>query len=257
MLNTEREASTVDKYQAPSLPQIETPDYYYFPYQEKPQIPTRYGDVHLFGEILTGSCCSISISTEGATVISAAYEPNYEQIAFYINRLRSIEEHEQTHPYDEGSDTASAYKYLISAIDIKIKEDIINIFDAYQFEEFDTDIAYEFTHALEILILGKGKQSILIIDSLIKKSILNDDLIAETLRALGRIEDDNTKDERYGLLISSIKNGASIVRDGAVSGLSFLDDKRALPQLQMLLETETIPILKNNIEVVIKGLKEY
>jgi len=257
MLTTERKASTIDEYQAPYPPQIEASGYCYFPYQENPQIPTRYGGIHLSGELPTGISCSIRISTEGATVLSATYESNYEQIAFFINRLYTIQEHEQTHPYDEGSDTASAYKSPISTIDIQTEEDTINILDAYQFEEFNTDIAYEFTDVLDRLIRANGKQGILIIDNLIKKRILNDDLISETLRALGRIEDDNTKDERYGLLINSIKNGALIIRDGAVSGLSFLDDKRALPQLQILLKTETVPILKNNIEVAIKGLKEY
>jgi hypothetical protein len=74
---------------------------------------------------------------------------------------------------------------------------------------------------------------------------------------LGRIEDEITKYERYELLIRSIVSESAIIRDGAVSGLSFLDDKRAIPQLRMLLESETAPILKNNIKVAIKCLETY
>ena len=57
--------------------------------------------------------------------------------------------------------------------------------------------------------------------------------------------------------MGSIKNEAAIIRDGVVSGLSFLDNKRALPQLRMLFETETIPILKSNIKVAIRSLETY
>ena len=116
---------------------------------------------------------------------------------------------------------------------------------------------YDFTNALDILIRANGKPVVRIINNLIKKTALGDDITSEILKALGRIEDENTKNERYELLIVSIKNESVIIRDGAVSGLSFLDDKRALPQLRMLFERETLPILRNNIKVAIRSLEIY
>ncbi|MBA7473217.1 hypothetical protein ES707_08552 [subsurface metagenome] len=261
-------ASTIDEYQVASLPQIEHRGYYYFPFQENPQIVTQSGGIFLSNEIRGNYLCSFNRDAESATVFFASgfgqkavsFLPDElicEQIILLAGRFYTIQNRIQTHSYHEVFDTDSTYTPQISASDLQIEQSTINIFDAYQHEDFDTDIAHEFTNALDRLIRANGKSAVRIINNLIRKQILDDDIISETLKALGRIEDQNTKYERYELLIGSIKNESAIIRDGAVSGLSFLDDNRALPQLRMLFETDTVPILKNNIKVAIKGLETY
>jgi len=268
MVIAEHEASTLDQYQVASLSQIEHRGYCYLPFQENPQIATQSGDILLSSEIRGNYLFSFNIDAESATAFCAPGfgqkalslfpdESICEQIMLLSGRFYTIQNRIQTHSFHEVFDTVSTYTPQISASDLQIEQSFINIFDAYQHEEFDTDIAYEFTNALDRLIQANGKSAVRIINNLIRKQILDDDIISETLKALGRIEDQNTKYERYELLIGSIKNESAIIRDGAVSGLSFLDDKRALPQLRMLFETETVPILKNNIKVAIKGLETY
>lgn len=268
MVTTEPEASTLDKYQVANLPQIEHRGYYYFPFQGNPQIAAQSSGVLWPSTIAGDYLCSFNIDAESATVFfpSGVYgkvepflpdESICEQIMLLAGRFYTIQNRIQTHSYHEVFDIVSTNTAQISASDLRIEQSANYIFDAYQHEEFDADVAYEFTSALDRLIQASGKAAILIISNLIKKHVLNDDMTSETLKALGRIEDENTKYERYGLLIGSIRNQSAIIRDGAVSGLSFLDDKRALPQLHMLLERETLPILKNNIKVAIRSLEIY
>ncbi|TET28975.1 MAG: hypothetical protein E3J70_08265 [Candidatus Heimdallarchaeota archaeon] len=266
MVIAEREASTFDEYQVASLPQITHRGYCHFPFQENPQIATQSRGIFGSSEIRGNFLCSFNQDSESATVFSASGsgqkglsflpdEAICEQIMVLAGGFYTIQNRIQTHSYHDVFDTVSTYTPQISAIDLQIERNAINIFDAYRHEEFDTDIAYEFTNALDGLIRVNGKPAVPIINDLIKKHILNDDVISETLKALGRIEDENTKYERYELLIGSIINESAIIRDGAVSGLSFLDDKRALPQLRMLVETETVPILKNNTKIAIISLE--
>lgn len=268
MVTTKLEASTFDKYQLATLPQMEHRGYCYFSLQENPQIATQSSGIFLPSEILGNYLCSVNRYAESATVFFAydfgqkaepflPDESIYEQIMLFSGRFYAIQARVQTHSYHEVFDTASTYTAQISASELQTEQSVINIFDAYQHEEFDTDIAHDFTNALDRLIRAKGKPAVRIINKLIKKHVLDNDIIFETLKALGRIEDENTKYERYELLMGLIKNEAPIIRDGAISGLSFLDDNRALPQLRMLFESETIPILKNNIKVAIKGLEIY
>lgn len=268
MVTTELEASTFNKYQVATLPQIKHRGYCYFSFQENPQIAMQSSVIFWPSEIPENYLCSVNIDAESATVFPASGfgqkaepflpdESIYEQIMLFADRFYTIQARIQTHPYHEVFDTVSTYTAQISASELQTEQSVINIFDAYQHEEFDTDIAYDFTNALDILIRANGKPAVRIINNLINKHILNNNIISETLKALGRIEDENTKYERYELLIGSIRNQSAIIRDGAVSGLSFLDDKRALPQLRMLFETETTPILKSNIKVAIRSLETY
>ncbi len=251
------EASTVAEYQA-------------FPVQENPEIATQSSGIFLPSAIPVNYVYSINREVESATTFFTSSirqkalsflpaELIYEQVMLVTGRFYSMQPHMQIQisSHHEVFDTVSTYTAQISVGDPQLEQGVRNIFDAYQHEEFDTDIAYDFTNALDRLIRANGKPAILIINHLIQELNLNKDLISETLRALGRIEDENTKEERYQLLMGFIKNDSAIIRDGAVSGLSFLDDRRALPQLRMLFETEAVPILKNNIKVAIRGLETY
>jgi len=266
MVIAEHGTSTLDKYQVANLPQIRHRGYCYFPFQQNPEIAAESNGAFSPGEIRGNAPFSCSGDTESTTLFFGSgfsqkglpFLPDESiggQIILLAGGFYIIQNRIQTHSYHEVLDTVPTHTSEVSDSDLQIEQSIIDIFDAYQHEEFDTDIAYEFTNVLNPLIQANEKPTVRIINDLIQKLVLSEDVISETLKALGRIDNENTKYERYELLISSIKNKSAIIRDGAVSGLSFLDDKRALPQLYMLFEIESSPILKNNIKVAIKGLE--
>lgn len=259
MVTLEREASTLDEFQVSDLIQIQPRGYFYCQFKENPRIATQSSS--LVSEILRKyqvlmDADNVFLFTIPSSVQQeSSFLPDeliFEKISgdFY-----TIQDRIQTHLYHEIFDTISSHVAQISSGDIQIQQTAINLFDTYRHEEFDTDIAYEFTNDLDTFIQTNGEAAIRIINNLMKKQVFDENIISETLKALGRIENKNTKEQRYQVLMYFIKHDSAIIRDGAVSGLSFLDDKRALPQLYMLFETETVPILKNNIEVAIKGFE--
>lgn len=262
MVTLEREASTLDEFQVPDLIQIQPRESCYIQFQENPRIATQ--STGLFSaETLRKYLFQFSIDADTAPVfLTSGFgqeessllpdEPIFGKIS---GEFYTMQYHIQTPVYHEILDTLSSHFAEISFDDLKIKQSAINLFNAYRHEEFDTDIAYEFTNALNIFIQDNGKSAIRIINNLAKKQTFDEDMISETLKALGRIEHENTKEQRYQVLMSFIKDDSAIIRDGAVSGLSFLDDKRALLQLRMLFETETIAILKSNIQVAIRSIE--
>ena len=191
----------------------------------------------------------------GRIVASFPFDLTICEFNIVADKLYTIQPSAQIYSYVVASNPILSHTPEILPIDRHLEQSILDIFDAYQHEEFDADIAYYFTNALDALILANGNPAIQAINLVIKKYDLKYDMIFEILRALGRIEDETTKDERYKLLIRFITHKSPIVRDGAISALSFLDDKRALPQLRMLLEAETSQTLKNNIKVAIKSLE--
>lgn len=268
MVTSELEASTLEKYEVSASHHVKQRGYCYFLFQENPQIATQSNVIIWPSNIPRNYLCSVRGNPESTTVFLTADViqqtelpsldvPIYDQIMLFAGNFYTIQTRIQPNSYNEIFDTVSTYTPRISTYEPKIEKSTLNIFEAYEHQEFDTDIVYEYTNALDRLIRVNGKPVIKIINNIITKHVFDNDLVSETLKALGRIEDENTKNERYELLIGLIKNDAAIIRDGAVSGLSFLDDKRALSQLRILFETETITILKNNIRVAIKGLETY
>lgn len=160
-----------------------------------------------------------------------------------------------TQLYNERSDTYPTDIIPIPSVDEPIELKLRNLFSSFDYEDFDIDIAYYLTNALTNLIKENGKPVIRIITKLIVQHEINDNIICETLKAIGRLDDENTKSDRFELLMKLLRDDSAIIRDGAVAGLSFFDDKKALAQLYILLEKETMPILKENIRVAITDLE--
>ncbi len=61
MVTAERGASTLDEYQVANLPQIEHRGYYYFPFQENPQIAAQSSGVLWPSAIPGDYLCSFNI----------------------------------------------------------------------------------------------------------------------------------------------------------------------------------------------------
>lgn len=267
MVTAQPQASTLDEFQLPDLILIQPQGYCYFQAKDYPRTTTQ--SMGLFSaETLRNYLFHFTNDADTARVFftsglgeqEVSFSPN-EPIQLIRERIfqefHTTQYRTRTHLYHEILDTLSSNVAPASFDYLKAEQAVINLFDAYRHQEFDADIAYQFTNDLDMLIQASGKSAIRAIDSLIKKQSVDQDIVSETLKALGRIEHENTKEQRYQVLMDFIKDDSVIIRDAAVSGLSFLDDKRALPQLRMLLETETLPIAKNNIKVTIKGLELY
>jgi len=81
-------------------------------------------------------------------------------------------------------------------------------------------------------------------------------LMSDTLCALGDIQDEETHDLRYKVLVDNLKNPSSIVREGAILGLSRLKDTNALYWLREALEVEPYEFMQRYFKQVIEILEE-
>jgi hypothetical protein len=153
-------------------------------------------------------------------------------------------------------DTSSSSNPSIDASELKAKQLFEHFLYRFQNEDFDSDVEYDFSMSLSTFIKDTGKSVINTFKKIVEQQVFPENLFAETLKAFGRIEDENTKDERYQILIYFAKNRAALLRDAAVSGLSYLDDVRALPQLRILLEAEPSSMLRKIIYSAIRGLEK-
>jgi len=155
----------------------------------------------------------------------------------------------------EISDTSSVYIPPASQIQIQTESLFRDFIDTFDYEDSDIDIPYYLTTNLEILVKENGKTLIEVISKIIDEQEISGNIANEIIRAIGRIDDDNTKNVRFEFLLKLLQHKDLIIREGAVAGISFFDDRRALPQLNLLLHAENSPILKNNIRVAISNLE--
>ena len=136
-----------------------------------------------------------------------------------------------------------------------VEQDVRALLVSSHYETFDTQASYDLTDAFAELIDRSSKQVIRALTGLINRQELNSNLICEALVSIGRLQDENTKSDRFDLLVTLLDHPAPIVRDGAIMGLSFMDNTKAIPYLRRSLMKETVRTLKGNIEIAIKDLE--
>lgn len=135
-----------------------------------------------------------------------------------------------------------------------VELDIRNLLDSLEDEEFETEID-NYTVNFANIIQSRGRSVIGIINKLIDRSEISDNLMYKMLQLIGRLTDETTYSDRFMLLLRCLEDKGAVIRDGAVIGLSFMDDKDALPYLAKAFSKEIVPTLKRNIEVAMDELK--
>jgi len=129
------------------------------------------------------------------------------------------------------------------------------------FEE-SKDITFEdgFENLLTIkineAILAFGTTAIKAIDSILSNE--KDKLNAknEALKMIGRINDPSTHIERKTLLLKYLFSENIILKDGAIIGLSYLDDPSVISMLQYAISRESNATLKYDLQQLLEQLME-
>lgn len=143
----------------------------------------------------------------------------------------------------------------IPSIDKSLAEDIDNLVVSFSTEPFDSQSSYDLTEAFRKLMDRSGKSVVFTLETLIRERKFRDHLVYEILVAIGRVQHLQTAMDRFELLVSLLNHPVPLIRDGAVAGLSFMDNRKALPYLRKALAAEGIPTIKGNIEIAIKDLE--
>jgi hypothetical protein len=129
------------------------------------------------------------------------------------------------------------------------------IFWAAKGEYFEDGIESEFTRQLNYIVKKYGNEAMEAITCLIVYEKVNPEVAGEALRWLGRIEHPESYEYRRWLLERSLSLNSTRVRDGAILGLSSMDDQHAIPYLKQAIEREQCAELKVDMEQVLEQLE--
>ncbi len=158
-----------------------------------------------------------------------------------------------TEPPLSDADTSLSGAELAPSLFVSLAN---NVFILARDEIFEDGVETEFSKRLVDFTKREVHNAMDAICSIVLSGKIKPDVVSETLRILGDIDDSRTFHTRLWLLERSLWNGNHKIRDGAIVGLSFLDTPVSIEPLQRVLAQETIPELKKDIEQVISQLRD-
>ena len=121
-------------------------------------------------------------------------------------------------------------------------------------QHFEDGYESDFSNQLKLYIFRYGKLAIDVINHYFVAESVNKEVLSESLRVIGRIKHQQTYRDRLWLLEHGLFNASSCIRDGAIIGLSSLNSKDAIRTLQVAIEREKIPELRQDMEQALMNL---
>lgn len=129
------------------------------------------------------------------------------------------------------------------------------MFISGKYEFFEDGMESRFSKGLVSAIEKYGELAIEIISDLILSEKVSPEVASEALRWIGKIEHNATYENRLYLLEQSLKCSSARVRDGAILGLSFLNDFSAIDSIKKAIQSENIKLLRKNMKQVLEQLE--
>lgn len=121
-------------------------------------------------------------------------------------------------------------------------------------EVFEDGVESEFSSHLLALIDEYGEFAMNQIILMAEEDKVEHEVLAEALRWFGHMEDGVAYSRRRWLLEQNLCAPSVAVRDGAILGLSFLEDLRSAPALERARQLEVHDALRADIEQVLHDL---
>ena len=137
----------------------------------------------------------------------------------------------------------------------EIRQSISRLLGIGQQEHFEDGMDNDFSRGLTSLVETHGEPAIDELADFVSSGQMNGELAAEALVCLGRIEDPYTFLKRRSLLEASLFSPSHFIRDGALVGLSYLDDPHAISHLRLAIERETNTELRRYMQQLLRELE--
>jgi hypothetical protein len=123
------------------------------------------------------------------------------------------------------------------------------------YADFEDGMNNSFFDDLTMLFTTYGRRATNAMAYVIATNNADHRVIGEGLRWLGQIEHPGSYRSRLLLLERSLLSHSKWIRDGASLGLASMRDKHALPYLHKAIDSEKIPELKKDLELVLDALE--
>ena len=122
-------------------------------------------------------------------------------------------------------------------------------------EIFEPGAESEFAEALTEGVRRYGSSAVRVIANHILGGAIGATVASEALCILGDLDDTLTLDDRLSLLIKSLENESSRIREGAILGLSRLGDPRSIDYLKASHRSEPYGFLQQDMSQVLQVLE--
>ncbi len=120
---------------------------------------------------------------------------------------------------------------------------------------FEDGVENEFSKQLLSLIRENCTETALTIASMIDNQAANLEALSEALRWIGHVDDSRSFRIRRWLLERALFSNSAKVRDGAVLGISYLNDSHAVTYLRDAIAKETISDLRKDMQQALRELE--
>ncbi len=154
-------------------------------------------------------------------------------------------------PFGLSSSLEDETGFVESAV---INERVIQIFRDSEHELFEAGMESLFSRRLHTMIYQFGHLTLKALNDLLANRQTNQELLAETMRTVGRSADKFTENLRFRFLVEGLNHPSPIIRDSAALGLCDMEDPRAIPFLQEAIKKEKYDSLKGDFEQIIEEL---
>lgn len=135
-------------------------------------------------------------------------------------------------------------------------EELRHVFFEAREEVFEDGMESNFSRKLYVLVEKHKDQAISFAADYLDSEESDEEVASELLRQLGHSEHMPTYNSRLDLLVRSLQDESSMVRDGAILGLASLDDPSVIEQVEEAIANERIPELRDDMIDVLEQLRE-
>ena len=161
-----------------------------------------------------------------------------------------------------GANTVTVRPVYIqgATVETSIPEDVMRMAmqscDAAKGETFEYGVESQFTLDLEALVLNYGSAAIAALRRLIMRGQMDDSVTAEAMRSIGYVDHFASASDRLSLLQWGLFSSSPGIRKGAIVGLAYIDDPKAIPSIRKAIEREQIGWLRTYMQQVLIQLEE-
>jgi hypothetical protein len=136
-----------------------------------------------------------------------------------------------------------------------IKQQFVTLTELAKDEIFEDGVESNFVKGLSRLVKAAGVEGLAALLALVEGENQNEEVTAEVLLWLGRLNDPSTHQERLNLLERSLERRSPRIRDAAATALASMDDPKSAFALQQAIEREQNSDLRDDMCQVLAELE--
>ncbi|MEH1898196.1 MAG: HEAT repeat domain-containing protein [Nostoc sp.] len=197
---------------------------------------------------------NIVISSTKSAVILTSKAKQFTFIQKVIGATKDPKIEQNTLTYLKYSENSTQHELNNRCSEI-IYSELETLFITGKEEYFEDGFESNFSRGLVSCVQKYGNDAIEAITCFIVYEKISPEVASEALRWLGEINHAESYKFRLWLLERSLNCPSSRVRDGAILGLSYLNDPHAITYLEQAIEQEKIIELREDMKQVLAQLK--